>query len=173
VSLEVAESEAGWVTAGYVVRAHGVHGELRVHLDIPLEEVPHLRVIPRQGEARVMTVASLRPAHGAQLLRFEALVSREAAQALAGAALEVEAALLPPPDPGEAYIYELAGASVLDEAGTPLGTAREIVDNGGQALLVMDAADGERLLPLVPATMRGFDRAARVLTVHVPEGLWE
>jgi 16S rRNA processing protein RimM len=161
------------VTAGHVVRAHGVHGELRVQFDMPLEDVSRLRVISRAGEVRTLKVEALRAVHGAALLRLAEIGSREAAQALAGATLQVEASLLPAPEADEAYVYELAGASVRDEAGTLLGVAKAVLDNAGQPLLVVDADGTERLLPLVPATQLGFDRAARALTVRVPEGLWE
>jgi 16S rRNA processing protein RimM len=173
VNPVVPQHGAGWVTAGHIVRAHGVHGELRVHFDIPLEDVPLLRVIPRLGEARTLKVEALRPVHGAALLRLAEVGSREAAQALAGATLQVDASALPPPEADEAYVFELAGATVRDEAGTLLGVAKEVLDNAGQPLLVLDADGTERLLPLVPATQRGYDREARALTVRVPEGLWE
>jgi 16S rRNA processing protein RimM len=173
-----APSVGDWAPAGVLLRAHGVRGEIRVRFDIspaqlqkPLDVV---RIVPRHGAASVMLVTSVRDIHEASLLTFKEVPSREAAQLLHGARLEVPASLIPEVDEDAAYMYELPGAAVRDPAGADLGVVKRVDDNGGQALLVITHADaGERLLPLVGATFVGFCRDSRVLTVNVPQGLWD
>jgi ribosomal 30S subunit maturation factor RimM len=81
---------------------------------------------------------------------------------------------VPAAQAGEAYVYELAGARVVDTQGQQWGTVREVLDNAGQPLLVVISAEGvERLLPLVAQTLERVDRKAHCLTVRLPQGLWD
>jgi 16S rRNA processing protein RimM len=176
-----------WVTAGYVARAHGVHGAMRAMLgdaaahsgDDAGREAwyatwKQVRLIDRAGRQQVCTLTTCRPIHGAILFTCAEIVGREAAQLWAGASLQIAAACVPAADAGEAYVYELSGARVVDTQGAALGTVQEVLDNAGQPLLVIISPDGvERLLPLVPETLKQVDRDARSLTVRVPAGLWD
>jgi 16S rRNA processing protein RimM len=166
-----------WISYGIVARAHGVRGELRVvplALDEPFPDGARtVRVSSKRGEERVLTVASVRPIHEALLLTVEEIGDRDAARELTGWSLEIDARVLPPPEDGELYVYELEGASVVDETGRALGKVTAMVDNHGQDLLEIDAGGSERLLPFVPETIVGFDRERRQLTVRPIPGLWE
>lgn len=165
-----------WLDAGVVLKAHGVRGELRAALDVSvdlLERVDCVRLVPRQGQPQVMNLVRARSADRTALLTFEEIADRDVALLWHGARLQMRRSDVPEPESGEYYVYELEGAQVQDEAGAALGTVRKVANNGGQALLELDGPEGERLLPLVPATLRHFDRQARLLTVVVPLGLWD
>jgi 16S rRNA processing protein RimM len=127
---------------------------------------------PRLGEC-VFALIAVRSVHEALLIKIEGIDDRDQASELAGASLEVEAGVLPPPGDDEMYVYELEGASVCDEQGVHLGTVRRLLDNGGQDLLDIESAEGERLLPLVDETLVRFDRTTRTLVVRPIPGLWE
>jgi 16S rRNA processing protein RimM len=175
---EPALDNSGWVQAGVIIRAHGVRGEIRVRFDMSptqlLQPLDAVRVVPRRGASSIMHVTNCREIHDAALVTFKEVPSREAAQLLHGARLELPEASIPPMDEESAYMYELHGAEVQDGQGVVLGVVQRVDDNGGQALLVMaHPTEGERLLPLVSDTFAGFHRERRVLTVNVPEGLWE
>ncbi len=166
-----------WISYGIVARAHGVRGELRVvplALDEPFPESARVvRVRSKSGEERLLTVASVRAIHQAFLVTVDEISDRDGARALTGWALEVDAAVLPPAGEGEVYVYELEGATVVDEGGARIGTVVRLVDNRGQDLLEIDAGGRERLLPFVPETVVRFDRDQRRLTVRPIAGLWE
>jgi 16S rRNA processing protein RimM len=167
-----------WIPFATIVRAHGVRGEVRV---VPLRsgtELPastqRVRIVSKHGKTAVLTLSSVRTTTGALLLTFVEVTERDGAQALSGSSLEVEASRLPPLAEGELYLYELAGARVLDEAGGPLGTVEGSMDNRGQEVLVLrDAAGEERLLPLTENTIIHFDRALHSVQLRVPAGLWD
>jgi 16S rRNA processing protein RimM len=154
-----------------------VRGEVRVvplALDEPFpEEARVVRLHSRTGTTRVLEVAAARSIHQAWLLTFEGISDREAARELNGWALEVDAAVLPPAEEGDLYVYELEGATVVNEAGERIGVVRRLVDNHGQDLLEIDANGRELLLPFVEDTVMAFDRERRLLTVRPIAGLWD
>jgi 16S rRNA processing protein RimM len=114
----------------------------------------------------------VRGADHAYLVAFAGYDDRDQVRdALAGGAIWVPRDTLADAGMGEAYVYELVGARVVDEAGNDVGTVGAVLAGAAQDLLRIDP--GERLLPMVPATMRGFDRARRVLTVAPIPGLWD
>lgn len=174
-----------WVTVGYVLRAHGVDGRLRIRLVETLElaegESPHwltkpmqIRLVSRQGRAQIFKLRQCRLIHQAALIACEGIADREAAQVWAGAQWQVQKSCLPAPDLGEAYAYELQDAHVYDSDGQHLGQIRSLWDNHGQILLALFTSDGqERLLPLVDETFVHFDRDAHRLTVRLPVGIWD
>jgi 16S rRNA processing protein RimM len=166
-----------WVEFGTLSRPHGVRGEVRlvpIHPDALLPEtVKVLRVCPRGGAPALFNVRASRAVHEAVLVTFEGIEDRDAAQALAGARVEIDAADLPPLAPGEFYLYELQGAKAVSLEGKPLGVIEGLLDNRGQDLLVLASDAGERLLPLLDNTLVRFDRTAHCAVLRVPDGLWE
>ncbi|MEE8409716.1 MAG: ribosome maturation factor RimM [Myxococcota bacterium] len=165
-----------WITFGTIARAHGVRGELRIRPLDPAVELPAGLTKVRacsDAEERVLEVRKIRPIHRAVLLTVEGVADRDAAQALAGSRLEIDADELPPPEAGCVYTYEIEGAAVVDESGIELGVARRLVGTRGHDLLEIDTPQGERLLPWVDELIVEFDRDARRVTVRVPQGLWD
>ena len=167
-----------WLDAGRILRAHGVRGELRVAFATApdaalLRRVP-LQLQLRHGPAQPVRIVQIRSIFGDEaLVRLEGCDDRDAAMQLHGARLQLRASDMPPAEAGSYYLYELRGATACDSVGTPLGTVREIYDNGGQDLLVIDTPAGERLLPRVPQFVRRFHRAEHTLEICVPPALWE
>lgn len=172
----MAGSNKVWIPIGFVVRAHGVRGELRVRLELDeslsvLAKGLRLRARLRDGSHRTLTVDRVRPIHGAVLITVGELHEREAIQTLAGAQLSVLSEDVPKDD--EPYLFEFEGATAVDESGTVIGLVRHVADNGGQDLLIMDGPAGERMLPLVDETFVAFDRETNTLVVRPIAGLWD
>lgn len=165
---------------GQVLGAHGVRGGLRVRYlgDGPghLLEANSIFLTPK-GDARgrsykIERAGPGRPGEVRVFLRD--IASREAAESLRGATVEVpEAALETLPD-GEFYWFELVGCSVETEAGEAVGTVRELWETGPQDLLVVKGLDGrDRLIPTTRELVPEIDlEARRVVVVDLP-GLLE
>lgn len=161
-----------------LLRVHGVRGEARVELDDSSYPSPaieqQIQLTTPRGAAQIVTVASVRPIHGAYLVSFAEIPQREQLQVLSGSRLAVKSSSLPVPESDNAYVYELVGATAFDAQGGLIGEVTQVVNNGGQALLVMQSSQGqERMLPLVPQTFKAFDRQTMRLDVIVPIGLWD
>jgi 16S rRNA processing protein RimM len=164
-----------WIQFGTIARAHGVRGELRIQPLDPDVDLPpttsRVRARAASGD-RVLTVTRVRPVHRAVLLSVEGIADRDAAQALAGSPLEVDADELPPAQEGEIYAYEIEGAEVVDENGEAVGRILRLVGTAAHDLVEIDTPNGVRLLPWVDHFIIAFDREARRLTVRLMDGLW-
>ena len=154
---------------GYVARAHGVRGEVRVHLHAAESTV--LYEVDRAYVGGVdRAIASARPGGGgAVLIAFDGVGDRDAAEALRGQKVEVARAAVPLAD-GEFFLADLPGCEVVTEAGATLGRVVE-VQHAAQDLLVVVDGDDERLVPIVPELVRAVDVAARRIVVDVPDDL--
>jgi 16S rRNA processing protein RimM len=156
------------IKIGVVARAHGLRGELRVHLFAPESTV--LLEVERvwlDGEERVVTGA--RPTTGAVLLSLEGVADRDAADALRGRQVEVDRAAVELEE-GEYLLSDLPGCVVVDAQGGEVGRVAEVIP-GAQPILVIHGAAGEMMLPAVPTFVRAVDVAARRVEVDLPDDL--
>ena len=140
---------------------HGLQGAVRVEIltDQPEDRYAPGSVLHREGDAAPLTVAWSSPiADGpGWRLRFAEVTSREAAEALKGAYLEVAtgpAATLPR---GAYYWHEVVGATVRSTDGTDLGTVRDVYRSGGaEVYVVAGGPHGEFDVPGVRDYVRIF-----------------
>ncbi len=152
---------------GQVGRAHGLRGEVVVHLvtnkqgrlaagaellcDGRALRVERAQALPARTQARA-----------SWLVAFAGFTTREQAEGLAGAVLSAEAGT---GDDG-LWVHELVGTTVRDQDGTERGTVVALQANPASDLIVLD--DGT-LVPLRFVTAVG----GGVVTVTVPAGLFE
>jgi 16S rRNA processing protein RimM len=126
---------------GYVARAHGLRGEVAVRSLDPASEtlgtVERVRLRLRSGEERDYTLDTFRPANKEDLVCFEGVASRTAAEALVGAKVFVYREDLEPPEEGEFFQGDLVGLEAVDEKGTVLGRVEELWATGEVPNLVI------------------------------------
>jgi 16S rRNA processing protein RimM len=113
-----------------------------------------------QTEKGPLTVEWSRPFQDRWIVQFEGFYDRTEAERWRGTELEAEAVEVP----GKLFVHDLVGSTVMDVAGTELGTVTAVEANPASDLLVLD---GKGLVPLrfVTATEAG------TITVDIPEGL--
>lgn len=163
------------VAIGRVVKAHGIRGEVAVHVlsDVPGRFDPGTAV---RLEGRAVTIETSRPHQGRLLVRFAGVTDRTAAERLRGHLIEA-----PPVDVSASetyYAHELIDMAVVDEDGAELGTVSALIELPGAAgydLLEVAREDGSTwLLPAaeefveVDATEDGTER---LRLVDPPAGL--
>jgi 16S rRNA processing protein RimM len=166
------------VLVGLVLRPHGVGGAVFVEL---LSDVPgrfaagaRLDLALPAGERRAVTVEGTSAWRGGLRVRFAGVTSREQAEALRGARLEVGRERVPELPPGTFYQFELYGYRCRDRRAGELGAVVEVLADGGGWLLVVERPGGRRLpLPFVERFVAGVDRAERRIDWDLPEGLIE
>jgi 16S rRNA processing protein RimM len=122
----------GFVAVGRVRGAHGVRGELKVE---PLTDAPerfrpgttlHAGGIPR-------IVRSARVHQDVILIELAGIGTRERANELRGALLELREDELPSLEEGCYYRHQIVGLQVFDEQGALLGRVEQVLETGANA----------------------------------------
>ena len=80
--------------------------------------------------------------------RFAGCDSREAAERLKGAELQLLRSSLPAAEPGEYYWHELIGLKVTTNTGVELGTIVEMMETGSNDVMVVEG-DRRRWVPFI------------------------
>lgn len=158
------------VEIGFVARAHGIRGEVRVHLHNPGSTALDGAEVLFLGD-REYTIESARPVAGAYLVALAGIEDRDAAEALRGRPVSVARADLELDD-GEVLLADLIGCRVELADGRPWGVVSGL-DLGPQDRLVIRDGEVERLLPMVDAFVVDIDLEARRIVVDPPEDLPE
>jgi 16S rRNA processing protein RimM len=165
------------VEIGGVARAHGIRGEIVVVTHDPdSDTLASVTAIYVAGTERRITAA--RNTQRGWLVALDGVVTRNDAEALQGARVEVDRSLLEL-DEDEVLLDDLVGCEVRLPDGTPWGTVYAIDPGAMQDLLVIHApspsgaGEVERLVPLVDQFVTNIDLQAAVITIDPPAGLPE
>ena len=165
------------VLVGRVARTHGLRGQVVVNpeTDFVAERFQQgARVWTRvDGREQALTIVDARVEGRRPILAFEGYATVEASDALAGAELRVPESSLQPLPEGSYYLHQLVGCRVETTEGALVGTVSRVDGGAGAAVLVVDGAGGEVLVPLAQEICVGIDVEARVIRVRMPEGLLE
>ncbi|MBZ4329407.1 ribosome maturation factor RimM [Corallococcus interemptor] len=161
---------------GYVARAHGLRGEVAVKSFDPASEtlgtVERVRLRLRSGEEREYALETFRPANKEDLVCFEGVESRTAAEALVGAKVFVYREDLEPPEEGEFFQGDLVGLNAVDEQGASLGTVEEVWATGEVPNLVIRAKGRpELVVPFADEFVPAVDVPAGRIVIRPPEYL--
>lgn len=169
---------AEWVTIGKVTAPHGVRGEVRV---FPLTEFPDrfldLRrvYLLRGGERSEYQVKRAKALpRGLFLLKLSGVESRDEAERLRGAELQVPREEAVPLPEGRYYVFDLVGARVVTTDGGFVGRLEDVLTTPANDVFVVRADGGrEILIPAVKHVVRAIDPDQGVIVVDPLPGLLE
>jgi 16S rRNA processing protein RimM len=147
-----------------VLGAKGLAGAFRVE---PLTDVPERlsrgSLLYLEGDEAPLRVTECQAGGRVPVLSLEGVTSREAAEALTGRYLEVDAAALPE---GTWYWHQIVGLRVADEAGNDLGSVVEVFRAGENEVYRIEGPAGELLIPALRDVVLGIDTEAGSMTVR-------
>jgi len=173
----MATSGQDTIPVGYVRKAHGIRGDVVIR---GLLEDAHDRLVPaasfetNEEPSRLLTIASVDPIGTDLRIRFEGIEDRTAAETLKGVQLVMDAAERRELAAGEWWPEDLVGCSAVDVSGAPVGEVVEVILAGVQDRLVVVRPDGARAeIPFVDALVPQVDLVGRVITVDLPDGLFD
>jgi 16S rRNA processing protein RimM len=163
---------------GVVTRAHGLVGGLEVRLDwagsSALLAAPEVVLEDASGRQERRAVSAVRRTPKGVLLTLAGISDRNAAEELRGRLVLVPRALLPELAPGEYYLSDLVGASVIDPSGAEIGTVSEIQMYPSVDAVVIDAPSGMRWeQPLLDEWIARVDLVERRIVLSSDGGLIE
>jgi 16S rRNA processing protein RimM len=146
---------------GVITRAHGLKGEVLVHLFTDRTERMAAGSV-LQSARGPLTVAWAKPHQDRWRVQFVGITDRNTAEAMSRTILLAE----PIDDPDAFFIHELIGSEVVSPTGEPIGIVEAVEANPASDMLVLD---GERLVPLVFVTHRRPGQ----LVADLPDGLFD
>jgi 16S rRNA processing protein RimM len=151
---------------GFVLRAHGVRGVVRVRgaADLAAADAVWL-----DGERFAVRHASRDKDEW--LLTLDGVTTREAAEALRGRQVALPRDAVPVGD-DELLVADLVGCTVVDVEGTTLGEVTGSFYSGAHEVLEVRAPEGrELMLPFVDAFVKAVDTDGKRIVYDPPEGL--
>ncbi len=171
--VETADS----ILVGLVIRPHALRGEVKIEVlsDVPdrFEPGRELRITAVGRPSRSVRVASFRPVRGGGVIRFEGWQTRDQAEALRGARIEVLRSQVPAAPAGLYYHFELVGCRCIDARHGDLGEVTAVVEDGGGVLLEVSGPRGIVPVPFVEAFLETVDVDRREIRLRLPPGLVE
>lgn len=159
------------VVAGIVGPARGLKGEMIVRptTDSPDERfAPGARLVLADG--RELEVADARVISNRLCLTLVGVSGREAAEALRGEKLLVDAE--PGDDESGYYASDLTGLAAVDTQGKALGTVTGMLQGPAQDLITVQTPSGEVMVPFVEELVPEVDLVGGRVVVDPPEGLF-
>lgn len=169
-------SRPEYVELGYIARAHGLRGDVRIKLYNEASEifdvVKHVYLSgPGEQPLRKIGVLSIRPGGSERLARLKGAEDRNAADALVGAKVLVAREQLPPLEPDEYYHFELIGLKVVDESGAGLGVVEDVFAGPSNDIYTVRLTDGrEVLVPAIGVFIGDIDLSAGTMVLlNLPE----
>ena len=167
-------------TVGKIVNTHGVRGEIKVlpHTDFAEQRFaknsPLLIVSPKGGAPVPVTVESSRFHKNMYILKLKEIADINEAEKYKDSLLKITADLQEELPEDEYYFHEIIGCRVVtdDDPAEELGTITEILTPGANDVWVVKTPQGkEILLPSIPDVILDVDKEARLVKVHLMEGL--
>jgi len=157
------------LAVGFVLRAHGVRGVVRVRATANLIGLDALWL----DDARYAVRHASRD-KDEWLVTLEGVAGRDAADALRGRTVRIPRDAIEVAD-DELLVADLVGCTVVDVAGTAIGEVTGSFDSGAHEVLELRGAPErggrEILLPLVDAFVVSIDVEHKRIVYDPPEGL--
>ena len=164
--------EAQRIAIGRIVVPQGIKGEVRV---LPLTDFPErFSTLKRAFLAapwdREVEVEGARFHRGMVLLKIRGVDTRNEAERLRKADLQVEEADLVPLGEDEYYVFQLVGLQVHTEDGQALGQVADVLRTGSSDVYVV-RGEREYLIPAVKEFVVDIDLAGKRLVIRPIPGL--
>jgi 16S rRNA processing protein RimM len=149
---------------------HGLQGAVRVEVltDRPEARFATGSVLHVEGDARPLTIVAAQPVEDGPgwRIRFREVPSRDAAERLREAYLEIEVDRAEDLEAGAAYWHEIIGATVRGSAGAVLGTVADVYRAGeNEVYVVRGGPVGEFDVPAVRDVIAEFAPERREIVV--------
>ena len=165
------------ITAGKIIKPHGIKGEvcLESYLDSPSLFLGQIFLQFGKATPKQHTIKSFRAHQGRLLATFENIADRTTAESLRGAAVLIPKQNLASPKPGEFYIQDLIGLTVMLAYNNEIiGQIVDVNLGTGQELWVIESVNGNEILfPAVPEFVEEIDLDKAEVFINPPEGLLE
>lgn len=164
------------IPAGYVRRAHGIHGDVVVRgmlQDAADRFVEGALLLTNEDEPREFEIAAVRNHQGDFIVSFVGISDRNAADALKGVQFAIDRSERRELEPGEWWPEDLVGCRVVTGEGETVGRVTDVVTGAAQDRLVVETPEGATgEVPFVDELVPTVDIEGRLIVVDLPDGLF-
>jgi len=162
------------VPVGHVTGAYGIQGWVRIKpYSADASALLHVKTWwLDKPELHDMDMRQARWQGDEVVAQLMGVASRDAAEALKGAVVQISRRYFPALENDEYYWVDLIGLDVVNLQGVQLGRVSDLMDNGAHpilrvAVLDQDGSDAKRetLIPFVDRFISSVDQTAKIITV--------
>lgn len=161
---------------GYVLKTHGVQGEVTFVLDVDEPEIYkglESVFIEINGKLVPFFIDNIQIQKNKAIVKLEDINSLQKAQNLVGNELFLPLENLPELEEDQFYYHEIVEYLVVDEKLGNLGKITNVYEMPHQDLIAMQYQEKEVLIPITDEIVTGIDHQKKELYVTLPDGLLE
>jgi 16S rRNA processing protein RimM len=159
---------------GYVVKPHGIHGDLTILLDVDNpEEYSKLESVFIEFDKNLVPffIESISLRGNKARVHFTGVDSIDEARDLQSCQLFLPLDQLPDLGSDQFYYHDIIGYKVVDMQIGQLGKIKNVYSRAGQDLLSMKYRGKEVLIPITDEVVKAADHHSKILKVDLPDGL--
>lgn len=162
--------ELEFITAGQIVNAHGIRGEVKIlPRDVDVEILHRVKTL--YIDSQPYTVSASRVHKGCLLAKLPGVDDMDAALAFKNKTVTIRRKDVKLPK-GMYFDQELVGLVARNaETGEELGTLEEVMDYPAHKVYAVRGGKDEYLIPAVPAFVKAIDIQQNTIDIHVWEGM--
>jgi 16S rRNA processing protein RimM len=161
---------------GYILKPHGLKGEVTVSLepDGP-EDFSEVETVfvDQKNHLVPFFIQSVSQSGSKAYIKFDDIDSVDAAFAITKSAMYLPKSTRPKSGRGDFYDDEIVGFTVVDKDLGELGKVGDVEQAGPNKLLLVHYNHKEVLIPVNGPFIIGINKSKKVITVLLPEGFLE
>lgn len=163
---------------GYIIKPHGLKGEVVAHLDVDFPEkyINLESVFISKNNEKILIpffIEKIQINQNKAIIKFEDIDSVEQTEVMLSQELFLPIEALPPLTGNQFYFHEIIDFKIFDEEKGLLGYVKDVYNLPNQDLIAMIYQEKEVLIPINDFTILGIDRLNKKLHVNLPDGLLE
>lgn len=177
VMTTMREIDSSYVAIGKVVKAQGLHGELKVAIysGNPDDQTSFHEIFLGNGNIlKLHRLERSRRSGKFVIFQLAEVVDRDGAESQVGQEVFVLKSQLPPLAPDEFYWHEMVGLRVVTDQGQDLGIVTSMIATGAHDIMVVTGPEKtECLIPAIKEIIVRQEKEAGVLVIAPTPGLLE
>ena len=163
---------------GYIVRKHGLKGEVYAHLDADeperYQDLESVFVVLKENNVLIpFIIEYINIKDQNAIIKFEEIDDADKAENLKSCQLYLPLEFLPELEENQFYYHEIVGFRVIDKNEGELGSVKNVYEVPNQDLIVMHYKSKEVLIPINDDIVNKVDKEKQVIYTTLPEGLLE
>lgn len=160
-------------TIGFIMRPHGLKGELTISLNVNApENWSQIKsvFVDKNGSLVPYFIEWINIQKNRAILKFEDVSSYDQAAVFKGNSLHLAIKQRPKLKKGEFYDDEIIDFQIVDESLGFLGVVKDVERSGISRFLIVNYQEKELLIPVQFPILKSIDKVKKEISVNLPDG---